>query len=130
MAQVQYHDADRSPGIQTPADVLETIPTRGKLLSSARQSRRARPEVQMTKHSRRERERRSEETARVAEIQAAWASSVPPETAKAFANQVAAERARPAKPHEDMAPGTAPRPPRPGHEPKPPKEPQRSRRGG
>jgi hypothetical protein len=83
----------------------------------------------MTKHSKREREQRTAETERVREIEAAWAGSIPPETAKAFASQVAAVRATPQAPHEDMAPGTPPRPPRPGHEPRPPKEPERPRRG-
>lgn len=85
----------------------------------------------MTKHSKRERERRAEETERVRQIEAAWMGSVPPATAKAFALGVEAARARgPQERPPDMAPGTAPRPPRPGHEPRPPKEPARPRRGG
>jgi hypothetical protein len=83
----------------------------------------------MTKHSRREREQRIEQSERVRQIESAWAASVPPETAKAFAREVEAARARPVVPRQDMAPGTPPRPPRPGHEPKPPKEPERPRRG-
>jgi hypothetical protein len=73
----------------------------------------------MTKHSKRERERRAQETERVNQIQAAWIGSVPPAVAKAFAAGVEAARARPAHvAAPDMAPGTMPRPPRPGHEPK------------
>jgi hypothetical protein len=84
----------------------------------------------MAKHSRRERERRSAETERVKQVEAAWLGSLPPATAKAFALSVEAARARgPEAPRPDMAPGTPPRPPRPGREPKPPKEerPRRSR---
>lgn len=85
----------------------------------------------MTKHSKRERERRTEETERVRQIEAAWMGSLPAATAKAFAADVEAARARGPEPRPaDMAPGTLPRPPRPGHEPRPPKEPQRPRRGG
>ncbi len=85
----------------------------------------------MTKHSKRERERRAEETERVRQIEATWMGSIPPATAKAFALGVEAARARgPQVRPPDMAPGTAPRPPRPGHEPRPPKEPARPRRGG
>lgn len=85
----------------------------------------------MTKHSKRERQRRDEETARVREIEAAWAGSLPPATARAFAIEVDAARARgPEQRRPDMAPGTKPRPPRPGHEPRPPKDAERPRRGG
>jgi len=85
----------------------------------------------MTKHSKRERERRAEESERVRQIEAAWVGSIPPATAKAFALDVEAARARGPEPRRpDMAPGTAPRPPRPGHEPKPPKDAERPRRGG
>ena len=85
----------------------------------------------MTKHSKRERERRAEETERVKQIEAAWMGSLPAAASKAFTLQVEAARARGPEPRQpDMAPGTAPRPPRPGHEPKPPKEPARPRRGG
>jgi hypothetical protein len=84
----------------------------------------------MAKHSKHEREQRTAESERVREIESAWAGSVPPETAKAFASAVAAARARGPQPRNpDMAPGTPPRPPRPGHEPRPPKEPDRPRRG-
>ncbi len=77
----------------------------------------------MTKHSRAERERRTTETARVKEIEAAWLGSLTPDVAKSFATAVTAARARgPLAPPPPMAPGTAPRPPRPGREPKPSKE--------
>ena len=82
----------------------------------------------MARHSKHERERRSAETERVKQIEAAWLGSLPAATAKAFAESVAAARARPPEERRpDMAPGTLPRPPRPGHEPKPPKE-ERPRR--
>jgi hypothetical protein len=84
----------------------------------------------MTKHSRFERTKRSEETERVRQVEAAWFASLPADTAKAFVRDVEAARARgPIAPPPDMAPGTAPRPPRPGREPKPPKEEPRGRRG-
>ena len=85
----------------------------------------------MARHSKFERERRSAETERVKQIEAAWMGSLPSATAKAFADAVAAARARgPQERRPDMAPGTAPRPPRPGREPRPPKEerPPRSNR--
>jgi len=83
----------------------------------------------MTKHSKRERERRAQQTERVREIEAAWFGSLPPETAKAFTKSVEAARARgPLERPPDMAPGTPPRPPRPGHEPREKKE-ERPRRG-
>lgn len=83
----------------------------------------------MARHSKFERERRSAETERVKQIEAAWMGSLPTATAKAFADSVAAARARgPEEKRPDMAPGTAPRPPRPGHEPKPAKEDTRTRR--
>ena len=84
----------------------------------------------MTKHSRRERERRTQEAERVRQVESAWIASVPPAVAKAFAMGVEAARARGPEPRRpDMAPGTAPRPPRPGREPKPePRETSRSRR--
>jgi hypothetical protein len=87
-------------------------------------------EVCVTKHSKRERAQRATESGRVKEIEAAWIASVPNEVARAFAESVAAARARgPEAPRPDMAPGTAPNPPRPGHEPKPPKVAERGRRG-
>ena len=83
----------------------------------------------MAKHSKAERQRRKDEHEAVARIEAAWQASVPAAQAKEFAKAVAEARARgPVEKRPDMAPGTAPRPPRPGHEPKPPKEPTRSRR--
>lgn len=82
----------------------------------------------MTKHSRSERERRTAESARVKEIEAAWIGSLAPATAKAFTAAVEAARARgPQPPPEPMAPGTAPRPPRPGREPRPSKDEERRR---
>jgi len=84
----------------------------------------------MTKHSKRERERRTAEGERVRQIEAAWVASMPADTARAFASAVASARARPpAERAPDMAPGTLPRPPRPGHEPKP-KERDPKARGG
>ena len=85
----------------------------------------------MARHSKHERERRKVGTERVKQIEAAWMGSVPSATAKAFADSVATARARPPQERQpDMAPGTAPRPPRPGHEPRPPKDerPRRSSR--
>lgn len=77
----------------------------------------------MTKRSRREREQRTQETARVREIEAAWMASVPTAVAREFASGVEAARARgPLPPPPDMAPGTQPNPPRPGREPKVKKE--------
>jgi hypothetical protein len=82
----------------------------------------------VARHSKFERERRSAETERVKQIEAAWMGSLPTATAKAFSESVAAARARgPEEKRPDMAPGTAPRPPRPGHEPRPPKD-ERPRR--
>ena len=82
------------------------------------------------KHSRYERARRAHETELTRQIQDAWYASVPRDTMVAFTQEVDAARARgPLQPPPDMAPGTAPNPPRPGHEPRPPKEPQRSGRG-
>jgi hypothetical protein len=83
----------------------------------------------MAKHSRAERERRKQDNAAVARIEAAWQASVPAERATEMAQAVKAARARgPAQRPPDMAPGTAPNPPRPGREPKPKKEQTRSRR--
>ncbi len=82
----------------------------------------------MARHSKFERERRSTETERVKQIEAAWLGSLPAATSKAFVESVAAARARPPEEKRpDMAPGTLPRPPRPGHETKPPKD-ERPRR--
>jgi len=82
----------------------------------------------MTKHSRFERDRRATETERVKEIERAWLASVPPAVLSAFSSAVQASREREPVARVDMAPGTAPRPPRPGHEPKPPKDDATSRR--
>jgi hypothetical protein len=83
----------------------------------------------MAKHSKAKRARRKEQSEAVARISAAWQASVPAAKATEFAQSVAAARARgPEERPPDMAPGTAPNPPRPGREPKPKKEPVRSRR--
>jgi len=83
----------------------------------------------MTRHSRFERAQRERENARIAEIETAWRASVPAAEARAFEDAVKAARTRePEGKRPDMAPGTAPRPPRPGHEPRPPKETNRPRR--
>jgi hypothetical protein len=84
----------------------------------------------MTKHSAFERVRRAAERERVMEIERAWRGSIPADVAAKFDAQVRAARERgPRPPAENMAPGTAPRPPRPGHEPKPPNAEERPRRG-
>ncbi len=83
----------------------------------------------MAKHSLHERERRKAESARTLEIESAWTRSTPPALAATFAAAVQAARERgPIAPPPNMAPGTAPRPPRPGREPKPVKEEPRSKR--
>jgi len=83
----------------------------------------------MVKRSKAERAKRVEEKEASARIQAAWQASIPPAVAKEFNARVAEAQARgPAPRPVDMAPGTAPQPPRPGREPKPPKEPNRRRR--
>jgi hypothetical protein len=77
----------------------------------------------MTKHSKVERERRAAESQRIVEITRAWEGSIPAPVAAEFAAAVRAARERgPQARPPDMAPGTAPRPPRPGREPKPKKE--------
>ncbi len=83
----------------------------------------------MTKHSNFERQRRATETARIQEIERAWQGSIPAPLAAEFTAVVRAakERGPQARP-PDMAPGTAPRPPRPGHEPKPKKDDATARR--
>jgi hypothetical protein len=81
----------------------------------------------MTKHSRRERERRAQETDRMRQIEAAWAAALSPERANAFRLALEAARARgPLPPPPDMAPGTPPRPPR--REPRPAKDAKQPRR--
>ena len=83
----------------------------------------------MTKRSRFERARRSDDNARVAEIEQAWRGSLSDDVRKQFDAQVRAAKERgPLPPPPDMAPGTPPRPPRPGREPKP-KADERPRRG-
>jgi hypothetical protein len=73
----------------------------------------------MTKRSRNEREQRATESVRMVEVQRAWEASIPASVASEFARGVEAARARgPLPKPPDMAPGTAPRPPRPGREPK------------
>jgi hypothetical protein len=82
------------------------------------------------RHSGFERARRQAENERLAEIERAWRASIPADVAASFDAQVRAAKARgPLPPPPDMAPGTAPRPPRPGREPKPPKADDRPRRG-
>lgn len=84
----------------------------------------------MAKHSEYERRRRASESERVSQISQAWQGSIPADTAASFAAHVRAAKERgPLPPPPDMAPGTAPRPPRPGHEPKPPKNDSSPRRG-
>jgi hypothetical protein len=73
----------------------------------------------MTKHSKYERAQRAAETERTKQIEAAWFGSMSSEASKAWTREVQAVKARgPLPPPPDMAPGTAPRPPRPGREPK------------
>jgi hypothetical protein len=55
----------------------------------------------MTKHSKRERERRVEEGERVRQIEAAWIGSLPPAVAKAFTTSVEAARARGPEPRHE-----------------------------
>jgi len=80
-------------------------------------------EDQMTKRSRHEREQRAAQNERAKQITADWERAISPERAAAFAKEVEAARARGPRPAQpDMAPGTAPNPPRPGNEPRPPKK--------
>jgi hypothetical protein len=83
----------------------------------------------MARHSKHEREQRAAEAEQTRQIASAWYASLPSDVAAAFTMDVAAARARgPLPPPPDMAPGTAPRPPRPGREPKPVVEERGSRR--
>jgi len=83
----------------------------------------------MTKRSRHERAQRDAVSARTLEIEAEWARNTPSDVAASFAKAAQAAHERPPQgPPPDMAPGTAPRPPRPGREPKPAKDEQRPRR--
>lgn len=85
----------------------------------------------MTKRSPHDRARHAAETERMRQLQDAWVTRLPPEVAQSFAHSVEVARARGPEPRRpDMAPGTAPRPPRPGHEPRPPKEHARPRGRG
>lgn len=83
----------------------------------------------MTKQSQFERAQRAAETDRMRQVEAAWVAAIPKAALEAFNAEVAAVHARGPMPKQpDMAPGTAPNPPRPGHEPKPKKDATRSRR--
>ena len=80
-------------------------------------------EDRMTKRSRHEREQRDAANVRAKQITAEWERAIPPERMAAFTLEVEAARARGPRPKQpDMAPGTAPNPPRPGYEPRPPKK--------
>ncbi len=71
------------------------LPGRATLERVTSPSGRTTPEGRiMAKHSKAERERRTAQSARVAEIEAAWMGSVPTATAKAFTLSVEAARAR------------------------------------
>jgi hypothetical protein len=76
----------------------------------------------MTKRSRFEQARRSAEQDRIRDIEDAWVSRLSPDELGAFRREVGAAQARRPEPRPDMAPGTAPNPPRPGREPREPKE--------
>jgi hypothetical protein len=74
----------------------------------------------MARHSKHERERRAAEAEQTKMITSAWFTNLPSAVAASFTEEVAAARARGPLPRPpDMAPGTAPNPPRPGREPKP-----------
>lgn len=81
----------------------------------------------MTKRSRHEREQRVAQNERAKAIGDAWWNAIPPAEAEAFAKRVEAARSRPAVVREDMAPGTAPNPPRIVREPRPNKQEPRRR---
>lgn len=84
----------------------------------------------MTKHAPYERARRAAETERMKQIEAAWQAAIPAETARAFARDVEAARARgPLMPPPNQPPGTMPNPPRAGREPKPSRDDRPSGRG-
>ncbi len=76
----------------------------------------------MTKRSRFEQAQRSAERDRIGHIEADWVSRLSPDELGAFRREVAAAHDRQPEPRPDMAPGTAPNPPRPGHEPREPRE--------
>jgi hypothetical protein len=75
----------------------------------------------MTKRSRVEQAQRAAEHDRIREIEAAWVARLSAEEKAAFRRDVESARARQPEPRPDMAPGTAPNPPRPGREPREPK---------
>ncbi|HEX5826946.1 MAG TPA: hypothetical protein VFY23_05450 [Candidatus Limnocylindrales bacterium] len=82
----------------------------------------------MTKHSKHERAKRATESEQMVAIERAWTAAIPASVAADFAREVAVAQTRVYERQPDMAPGTAPRPPRPGREPKPAKEETRPRR--
>jgi hypothetical protein len=87
-------------------------------------------EAPQTKRSKFERERRTAESARVAEIERAWRGSIPKDVAAQFDAQVRAVKERgPLPPPPNQPPGTIPNPPKVIREPKAPKADDRSRRG-
>jgi hypothetical protein len=82
----------------------------------------------MAKHSRHERDARSQQTETVKQLQASWIAAVPADVMKAHIRAVEAAHARgPLEPPPLQAPGTAPQPPRIAREPKPVRE-ERPRR--
>ena len=81
----------------------------------------------MTKRSRFEQRQRAEQQERIRAIEAGWQARLSASDQEAFRHEVEMALARRPEPHVDMAPGTAPNPPRPGREPRPPVE-QRTRR--
>ena len=86
-------------------------------------------EAELTKKSEYARARQASANERMVEIERAWRSRIPSDVAAQFDDQVRAARERgPAEPPPNMAPGTAPRPPRPGREPKAPKSDDKTRR--
>jgi len=76
----------------------------------------------MTRRSRFEQAQRSAEHDRIRDIEAAWVSRISLDDLGTFRREVAAAQAQRPEPHPDMAPGTAPNPPRPGREPRERKE--------
>jgi hypothetical protein len=76
----------------------------------------------MTKRSRFEQAQRSTEQDRIRDIEAAWLARLSPDQQASFRMDVQAAQARRPERRPDMAPGTAPNPPRPGREPREPKE--------
>jgi hypothetical protein len=75
----------------------------------------------MTNRSRFDRERRAAEDERIQQIAASWQGRISAADQAAFRQQVELAWAYRPEPRQDMAPGTAPNPPRPGREPRPPK---------